>query len=95
MDRKGRVQGKSNLSLVYSSAPLVRGSPSFVWEKKLKATKAALKEWIKKPNKTPTSLRKDTIQILENIQVELERKDINREDLEKEHAAQAKLFLCF
>jgi hypothetical protein len=33
----------------------VTGSPSFVWEQKLKATKHALKAWIKNPNNTPSS----------------------------------------
>ena len=73
----------------------MRGPPSFVWEKKLKATKAALKEWIKKPIKTPTTQRKESTQILENLQMEFEKKDINRSDLEEEQAAQAKSFLYF
>ena len=66
-----------------------------MWEQKLKATKAALKEWIRNPNKTPTSHRKETIQILENLQVDFEKKDITRADLEEEQVAQAKYFLSF
>eukprot|EP00253_Pinus_taeda_P020085 PITA_20085 len=36
----------------------VLGSTNYVWEQKLKATKTALKEWIKKPSDYSTSLRK-------------------------------------
>ena len=73
----------------------MRGSPSFVWEQKLKATKVALKEWIKNPVKTLTTQRKESTHILENLQMEFEKKDINRTDLEEEQAAQAKKFLSF
>jgi len=37
------------------------GSPSYVWEQKLKATKYALKNWIKKPVHTPTEQRKESV----------------------------------
>ena len=54
-----------------------------MWEHKLKSTKVALKEWIKKPIKTPTSHRKETTQILENLQIDFEKKDITKADLEE------------
>ena len=41
------------------------GSPSFVWEHKLKRTKFALKAWIKTPLFTPTSSRKESIKELD------------------------------
>ena len=66
-----------------------------MWEQKLKATKVALKDWIKNPIKTPTTQRKESTQILENLQMEFEKKDINRTDLEEEQEAQAKTFLSF
>ena len=66
-----------------------------MWEQKLKATKAALKDWIKKPIKTPTTQRKETTQILENLQIDFEKNDITRADLEEEQVAQAKTFLSF
>ena len=34
----------------------VIGSPSYVWEHKLKATKLALKEWVKSPSNYPAAL---------------------------------------
>jgi len=37
------------------------GSPRFVWEKKLKATKHALKTWVKNPMNTPLGHRQETI----------------------------------
>ena len=73
---------KETVSSAWSTP--VRGSPSFVWEQKLKATKVALKDWIKKPVKTPTTQRKESTHILENLQMEFEKKDINRTDLEEE-----------
>ena len=36
---------------------LVIGSPNYVWERKLKNTKAALKDWIKLSPQTPTNYR--------------------------------------
>ena len=42
----------------------VIGSPSYVWEQKLKATKLALKEWVKSPSNSPTALRKVVVQQL-------------------------------
>ena len=66
-----------------------------MWEQKLKATKAALKEWVKNPINTPISHRKENIQTLENLQTDLERKDITHADLEKEQTSQAKAFLSF
>ena len=70
-------------------------SPSFVWEKKLKATKIALKDWVKKPNNTPTRHKKEIVQLLENMQLELESKEITCSELEKEQASQANSFLLF
>jgi hypothetical protein len=43
------------LEIVHSSwSSLVTGSPRFVWEKRLKETKHALKAWVKKPINTVT-----------------------------------------
>ena len=66
-----------------------------MWEHKLKPTKETLKEWIKNPIKTPTTQRKETTQILENLQIYFEKKDITKAYLEEEQAAQAKTFLSF
>jgi len=41
---------------------LINGSPSFVWEKKLKATKKALKEWLRKLHNPTTHQRKIDVQ---------------------------------
>jgi hypothetical protein len=71
------------------------GSPRFVWEKKLKATKQALKTWVKNPMNTPLGHRQETIQQLADLQVEMETKDIFSSDLEKEQAAQSKTFCVF
>jgi uncharacterized protein (DUF305 family) len=66
-----------------------------VWEQKIKAMKHALKEWIKKPNKTPSSHRRETFQYLTDLQMEMENKDITDQDLEKEQAAQFNSFRSF
>eukprot|EP00253_Pinus_taeda_P028806 PITA_28806 len=65
-------------------AKLVIGSSSYVWEQKLKATKQALKEWIKKLAPNPTSQRKEIVQCLEALQVEMESRDITPMLLDKE-----------
>ena len=54
-----------------------------------------MKDWIKNPIKIPTTQRKESTQILENLQMEFEKKDITRIDLEEEQAAQAKKFRSF
>ena len=69
------------------SSPISR-SPSYAWEQKLKATKIALKDWIKNLNNTPSCHIKETIQQLLDLQMEMERGDINTIDLEREQAAQ-------
>ena len=66
-----------------------------MWEKKLKATKHALKAWVKNPINTPLRHRKETVQQLSDLQVEMEIKDILNSDLEKEQASQRKTFCAF
>ena len=39
----------------------INRSPSYVWEKKLKATKKALKEWLRNPSKTPSQQRNEVV----------------------------------
>ena len=66
-----------------------------MWEHKLKITKRALKKWIKEPSNSPTSNRKETIQFLSDLQIDLESKEISASDLETEQAAQTKSFRSF
>eukprot|EP00253_Pinus_taeda_P021952 PITA_21952 len=47
----------------------INGSPSFVWEQKLKATKKALKEWLRKLHNPSTQQRKADVQQLETLQI--------------------------
>lgn len=63
--------------------------------KKLKNTKKALKEWIKKLMKTPTSKRKEAVTQLEEIQFDLEEKDIHSMDLDQEKIAQRNKYCSF
>ena len=58
------------ISQVWSQ--FIDGSPSFVWEQKLKLTKAALKRWIKMPIKNPSRSREETVQALADIQLSME-----------------------
>jgi hypothetical protein len=66
----------------------VTGSPSFVWEQKLKVTKSALKEWVKSPSNPYFAKRKEVVQQLADIQMDMESQDITTQSLEKEQAAQ-------
>ena len=60
--------------------------PSYVWEHKLKATKLALKEWVKSLSNSPISFRKVAVQQLADLQLELESNGITTQALEKEQA---------
>jgi hypothetical protein len=71
------------------------GSPSYVWEQKLKATKQALKEWIKKPTPSPTDQRKEAVQSLQALQSDMEHKDITTELLDEEVKEQRTTFQSF
>jgi len=66
----------------------INGSTSYVWEQKLKATKQALKDWIKKPTHTPTEQRKEAAHSLQTLQSDMEIKEITTEVLETETQAQ-------
>eukprot|EP00253_Pinus_taeda_P006193 PITA_06193 len=50
----------------------VNGSPSFVWEQKLKNVKTALKAWIKNSMQSPNRQRKEAVTQLEGIQFDME-----------------------
>lgn len=56
----------------------VLGSPNYVWEQKIKATKIAVKQWIKKPTVSPTTQRKHSTKQLLDLQMGLEIQDITR-----------------
>eukprot|EP00253_Pinus_taeda_P022451 PITA_22451 len=71
--------------------PISRSS-SFVWEQKLKATKYALKDWIRKPTPNPTSTRKEAVHTLENLQVDMESNEITTKLLEQETKAQCSTY---
>eukprot|EP00253_Pinus_taeda_P005951 PITA_05951 len=71
------------------------GSPSYIWEQKLKATKHALKEWIKKPAPNPTNQRKEAVQRLHSMQMEMENKDITVELLDEEVKTQRSTYQAF
>ena len=73
----------------------VDGSPSYVWNKKLKRTKCALKAWINKPLPTPFSSRKETVKFLADIQFSMEDSEITKLLLVREKYAQANSFLSF
>eukprot|EP00253_Pinus_taeda_P028366 PITA_28366 len=53
-------------------------SPSYVWEQNIKATKVALKQWIKNPIDSPTTQQKQSIKQLLDLQMGLEIQDITR-----------------
>lgn len=72
-----------------------QGPQALCGKKKLKSTKQALKEWIRKPVPTPTSIRKEAIYTLETLQTETESKDIIAELLEQEIKAQSSTYQSF
>ena len=50
----------------------VNGSPNYVWERKVKNTKSTLKEWVNNSLKNPISDRKEALEKLKEIQLEME-----------------------
>lgn len=66
----------------------INGSPSYVWEQKLKATKQALKKWQRKLQNPTTHQRKIDVQQLETLQIGMEGLHITPEILNKEAACQ-------
>ena len=73
----------------------IDGSPSYVWEQKLKRTKYALKAWIKKTLINPSSSRIESVKELAEIQYSLEKFDISHSLLKMEKLAQAKSYQSF
>ena len=73
----------------------VVGSPNFIWEKKLNNTKIALKNWIKQPQKTPSSNRIEKVSKLAEFQFEMEENDITISQLACERSAQLISFQAF
>ena len=64
----------------------INGSTSYVWEQKLKASKTALKECLKKPSCSPTSLRKQATEKLLDLQMNMEQQDITSSEMQNEQA---------
>ena len=73
----------------------VVGSSNYVWERKLKNTKTTLKTWVKLSNKNPISEMKQSLEKLEEIQLEMEELEITPAMLEKEQRAQFNSFRAF
>jgi exonuclease III len=71
------------------------GSSSYVWEQKLKATKQALKRWIKNPDPNPTSQRKEIVQSLDALQTEMEIREVTPLLLNEEVKTQCSSFRAF
>ena len=70
-------------------------SPNYVWEQKLKATKTALKDWIKNPIDSPNSHRKQTTNQLLDMEMEMVYKEITSSEIQKEQVAQLISFCSF
>jgi len=73
----------------------INGSPSFVREQKLKATKKDLKEWLRKLRNPTTHQRKIDVQQLETLQIGMEGLHITPEILNKEAAFQRNIHQSF
>ena len=73
----------------------VVGSSNYVWERKLINAKIALKDWVKHTQKNPTTERREALQKLEKIQLEMEETEITSSLLEKEQKSQLNSFQYF
>ena len=73
----------------------IDGSPSYVWEQKLKKTKVALKKWVKNTLNTPTNNKQEKVLELYEIQLEMEVSEIAKSQLALEQFAQIKTSQVF
>ena len=73
----------------------VVGSPSFVWEQKLKQTKIALKNWVKTPIPSPMLCKKERVSDLSILQFGMENCEISTSHIVLEHLAQLKTTQSF
>ena len=90
IEHEGFLETMSEVWMQY-----VDGSPSFVWEQKLKKTKYALKYCIKKPIFNPTSIGKETVKELANLQFNMEESDITKSVLLSEKIVEATSYQSF
>eukprot|EP00253_Pinus_taeda_P033267 PITA_33267 len=69
----------------------VEGSPSFIWEMKIKNTRKALKDWAKVSYKEPEKIKKKLQQDLDEIQTQIEHHGLTHQLKNKEWEAQGQL----
>jgi len=67
----------------------------FLDHPKIKATKTALKQWIKKPTVSPTTQRKQSTKQLLDLQMGLETQDISRAKIHREQEHQISTLRTF
>ena len=70
----------------------ISGSPTFIWETKIKATKVSLKDWAKNRYKEPHKEKEDIKNELKKIQEELESSDSTIEKQAREKEVQWKIY---
>ena len=66
----------------------MHGSPSYVWEQKLKQTKIVLKNWLRVPLSSPSLSRKDNVDKLSKIHIGMENGDVSLSQITLEREAQ-------
>ena len=76
----------------FGSGALVIGSPNYVWERKLKNTKVEMKVWAKLSKENPISKRKEALEKLEKIQLEMQDTESSHALLEKGEKSQFNSF---
>jgi exonuclease III len=73
----------------------INGSPNFVWEQKLKIKIKIPQGLEQTPESNPNTQRKESLQQLGQLQIEMETIDIARIYLEKEQVAQCRTYRSF
>lgn len=64
----------------------VEGSPSFIWETKIKNVKRALKDWARDSYQEPEETKKKVKKDLEDVQTKIEEHGLSQQYKEKENA---------
>jgi hypothetical protein len=91
----GCTNGKAREIITKVWNQKIEGSLSFIWETKLKATKATLKEWAKTDYKEPISERKEFQQQLADLQDTMECTEVSQQVHMEEKRLYGKLHQTF
>ena len=74
------MESKGVTDIIYNAwSCFIPGSSTFIWEKKLKHLKIALKQWVSKHYQEPKIRKLDLIKQMEMLQGNMEQREVTKE----------------